>query len=240
MSITQMSYKCDECKDEGFIYYEKEDRFGNKRLVAKECLCRIQANNEKRIKSANVSELFKVCNFLNYKETTDEQARVKALCVSFYNDVRNDMEDKATALLLLGQVGSGKTHLAVATLNNLIANSFNCLYSNYKDLVRYLSQIALDKDAYNSEIQKYIKADILLIDDLFKSRNSSEITTAQLNYIYEIINQRYVNNKITIVTSEKNIEQLLKIDEAIASRIIQMTKKKYIVDMNNIKNQRMI
>ena len=97
----------------------------------------------------------------------------------------------------------------------------------------------MDKDAYASEIRKCLDADILLIDDLFKSRSNNEITTAQLNYIYEIVNQRYANRQLTIFTTEKSVQQLLDIDEAIGSRIVELAKKKYVVDMTGIANQRM-
>ena len=237
-----MSYKCDICKDEGFIYFEKKDEYGNVYQTAKRCKCRIDEINENRIKQANVSELFAKCTFLNFKENSDKQKQVKRMCVEFYRqgiDEKLGDDEKAQFMLLCGQVGSGKTHLAVATMNNFIANSYKALYTNYKDLVRTLSQNAMDKDAYASEIKKCLEADILLIDDLFKSRNSSEITTAQLNYIYEIVNQRYANRQLTIFTTEKSVQQLLDIDEAIGSRIVELAKKKYVVDMTGIANQRM-
>lgn len=237
----QMSYKCAKCKDEGFIYYEKEDEYGNIRQYAKPCECRIKENNEKRIAKANVSELFKKCTFYNFKEHTLEQEKVKKKCVDFYRQLVNcDVEVKVKWLLLSGQVGSGKTHLAISILNNLIKNGINVLYTNYKDLIRELSQSAMDKLEYDQHINKCVNADVLLIDDLFKSRNNAEITKATLEYMYQIINKRYLNNAITIFTSEKSVNELLEIDEAIGSRIVQMTNKEFIVNMEKIKNYRLL
>ena len=42
--------------------------------------------------------------------------------------------------------------------------------------------------------------------------------------MYDIINYRYDNKKAMIITSELNINQLLELDEALASRILEMAK----------------
>lgn len=240
---TQTLYKCDICKDTGFTYFEKEDKWGKKHLTARFCKCRIDEINQNRIKKANVSQLFAKCTFYNFKENNEKQKEVKKRCIEFYIQGIDDSipsDEKAVFLLLSGQAGRGKTHLAVATLNNFIANSYKALYTNYKELVRTLSQHALDNKAFNEYMQKCKQADILLIDDLFKSSNEQDITKAQLNYMYELINQRYAEKKLSIFTTQKSVDSLLKIDEATASRIIQLTHKKYIVDMTGIENQRLI
>lgn len=236
-----MEYKCNICKDEGFIFYKKRMRDNKIYEFSRPCECQIQMQNEKRIEQSNISELFKRCTFFNFAENTNEQKQTKTKAVGFYREVtsQNPANDKATGLLFYGQVGSGKTHLAVATLNNFMKYGKSGLYVNYKDLVRRLSQIALDYNAYTSEIDRCINIDVLLIDDLFKSRSLKDITQAQLNYMYEIINYRYMNKKTTIFTTEKSSEELLEIDSAIASRILQMTDKRYVLNMNNISNYRL-
>ena len=48
---------------------------------------------------------------------------------------------------------------------------------------------------------------------------------SDINIIFEIINYRYFNNKPIIVSTEKYKSDLLKIDEAIGSRILEMCDK---------------
>lgn len=241
--ITVKSYNCDKCKDEGYIYFNKKDKFGQEHLTAKPCECLIKRNNEKRVAKSNVSELFRNCTFTTFEERSPRQKEVKELCIEFYKQAVSkeiDKDSKATAILLLGQVGAGKTHLAVAMMNNFIANNYNSLYTNYKDLVRTLSQNAMDKFVYKEEMDKCINADVLLIDEFFKCDNISELTSAQKNYMYEIINTRYNNRSLTILTSEKSIQEILQVSDALGSRLFQMANQKYVVDMTGIANQRMI
>ena len=69
---------------------------------------------------------------------------------------------------------------------------------------------------------------------LFRSKSPS---TADINIAFEILNARYQDKDlITIISSEKVIKELLTIDEAIGSRIYEMTGD-YCVQLNN--NERM-
>ena len=76
----------------------------------------------------------------------------------------------------------------------------------------------MDASVYESMMSRYKSCKVLLIDDLFKG----SITSSDLNVIFEIVNHRYFNNLPIIISSEKRREELLKIDEAIGSRILEM------------------
>ena len=70
---------------------------------------------------------------------------------------------------------------------------------------------------------------VLYIDDFFKpSRDESgqkrPPTAGDINIAFDILNYRYVNNLPTIISTERTIDELLDIDEAIGSRIYQRTK----------------
>ena len=64
-----------------------------------------------------------------------------------------------------------------------------------------------------------MKMKILLIDDLFKG----SITGSDINIMFEIINYRYLNGLPLIVSCEKSIEEIINIDEAIGSRLYEMS-----------------
>lgn len=242
-SQTTKSYECPICKDSGLIFCEKTDKYGNIYPAAKQCECTKRKIQQQKIESANISQLFRNSTFFNFKTETKQQEFVKKMAVEFYRqgiDESLDKAQRANAMLLFGQVGSGKTHLAVSALNNFMANGYDVRYKNYKDLVRSLSQSAMDKEEYSKEMGDCIKTQVLLIDDLFKSNNKAEITPAQIKYMYEIVNNRYEANMLTIFTSEKTVEYMLDVDEAIASRIVQMTQKRYLLSMKGIQNYRLL
>ncbi|MGL5439837.1 MAG: DNA replication protein, partial [Filifactoraceae bacterium] len=85
-------------------------------------------------------------------------------------------------------------------------------------------------DEYVKLMNRYKKAKVLLIDDLFKG----SVTKSDVNIVFEIVNFRYFNNLPMIVSSEKCVEELLDIDEAIGSRLIEMSKD-YLVVMKGKK-----
>ena len=69
-------------------------------------------------------------------------------------------------------------------------------------------------------MSRYKKCKVLLIDDLFKGN----ITLSDINIMFEIVNYRYFNNLPMIISTEKGGKELIEIDEAIGSRILEMAK----------------
>lgn len=63
-------------------------------------------------------------------------------------------------------------------------------------------------------------AEILLIDDLFKGK----VNETDINIMFEIINHRYINKLPIICSTEYLVEEILSFDEAIGSRIYEMSK----------------
>lgn len=121
----------------------------------------------------------------------------------------------------MGQPGSGKTHLSIAIANQLIENHISVIYMQYRDVITILKQtISNDSEVYQAQINKYKDAKVLLIDDLFKG----SITKSDINIMFEIANHRYLKKLPTIISTEKTFEELLEIDEAVGSRIIEMSK----------------
>ena len=58
--------------------------------------------------------------------------------------------------------------------------------------------------------------------DLFKAK----ITDSDINIMFELINNRYFNNLPIIVSSEFSVLRLMDVDEALGSRLIEMSKGK--------------
>ena len=130
-------------------------------------------------------------------------------------------------LLLRGDIGVGKTHLAAAITNELNKRLYRTYFGNVVDIISFF------KSTYNknsllseSELIKLITEDIdlLVIDDLGKENN----TENTLSLLYQIINKLYQNNKAIIITSNYNSMDLSrKLGErgqAIISRISAMTR----------------
>lgn len=212
---------CKLCNDIGFIFYEKDGY-----SYSEKCKCRIAKEYQEMLQRSGLSVFLKSRDFDSFKAKTEEQRTVKQQC--------RDCVVQNKSAVISGQVGSGKTHLAIAMLLEHSKQGKYIKYVNYLELVRNLSQNAMDKEYYYRIIGQYKNIPVLLIDDLFKGATSE----AQKRYIYEIVDYRYNKQRITIVTTEKSIDELFDVDEAIASRLVQMSNG-FIVSMKGIKNQRL-
>jgi DNA replication protein DnaC len=121
------------------------------------------------------------------------------------------------SIALLGQVGSGKTHLLSAVSNNLLNKGERVLYFPFAE---GLNDLKSDLNNADFKIRKMQKVDVLFIDDLFKGKE--KLTPFEIETVFAIINYRYVHHKPLLITSEKTIYDFIKYDEAIGSRIYEM------------------
>ena len=99
-------------------------------------------------------------------------------------------------------------------------------YMPWRDKIAELKAMSLDNDRRAEIIHGYKTAQILYIDDLYKvgraADGSSNPTGADIGLAFEIINHRYINHLSTIISTEKTPQELVEIDEATGSRVIEM------------------
>lgn len=224
-------YKCPICKDVGSIKYtEPDERFPGVMFECwGDCEC-VKADRYKRMfEKSGISEAFSSKTLDNF--TTDGKPliilRAKNLVKSYLDNLGN-----SRGIALLGQVGCGKTHLCIALSNELLNRNIGVLYMQYREVVTQLKQNMTDEEYYQKELNKYKTAPVLYIDDLYKGAvRQGKINESDTSIIFEIINFRYLNQKSIIVSSEYCMDDLLRFDQAIGSRIIEMCKG-YILEFN--------
>lgn len=159
--------------------------------------------------------------FSNFEEWNDNAKQLKNKAIDYYKQFNAIKDNRVNSIVLGGQVGSGKTHLILALANNFIQKrKINVIYLNYRDIIAKLKRNALDDNFISKELEKYQKAEILLIDDLFKGK----VTDADVNFIFEIVNYRYNNYLPMMITTEYDVNGLCDIDEAVGSRLFEISK----------------
>lgn len=136
-----------------------------------------------------------------------------------------DYKPQGQGLLMLGGVGVGKTHIAVAILKEVIAKGHSGLYYNVIDLLREI-RATYNNDSAVSEndlVEMSQNVDLLVLDDLGAERTTMWV----LDRLYDIINKRYEEEKTIIVTTNcMNSEELLeKVGHRITSRLREMCHK---------------
>ena len=212
------NYKCNKCRDLTFIINDG---------VATPCECRAVKEAKDILRKSGISEEFRNKNFENFKTINDSQS------INAYNKAREYSNNfhiiknnTQNSIMFMGQPGSGKTHLSLSIANVLMDNGVGVVYMGYRDVITQIKQNIMDEVYYNKVMNIYKNAQVLMIDDLFKGR----ITESDVNIIYEILDYRYFKNLPVIVTTEKSIGDLLEIDEAIGSRLYEMSKN-YLAEM---------
>ncbi|ABR35849.1 DNA replication protein DnaC [Clostridium beijerinckii] len=156
---------------------------------------------------------------------------MKFIATDYYMSFDEIRSNRKNSILLCGNPGSGKTHIALALANNFLKNNIKVVYMPYRDVITSLKQNILDKEYYKKTLSKYQTCEILLIDDLYKGK----VNETDINIMFELINYRYFNHLPVIVSSEFTVERLLNFDEAIGSRIYEMTKD-FIVEIQGTEN----
>lgn len=207
--------ECEKCKNKGYIMISKfNEMYNGYTEVMRECEC---MKRRKIIMKANLSGLGE---YLNYRakdfEVKEEwQKKNKNLMIDF---CKNHAEDN-TWFAALGTSGCGKTMLCSIIANHLLFNmKANVLYITWMDFIGKLKRDMMgdNSNVVSSYLEDIKNIDVLFIDELLKKYNDTD-----LKYIIEIINYRYTNNLKTIITSERMLDDLLDIDEATFSRMVE-------------------
>lgn len=125
----------------------------------------------------------------NY-ETEDNPAKIKALAKA-----KEQAQKKTGFLILRGNVGTGKTHLAAAILKMR-----GGLFVTEGDLVLELRN-TYDKGGQEEMVRKYRTIKCLVIDELSREVKGTDIPLL----LYRIFADRYDKNRETIITSNEPI-----------------------------------
>ena len=139
-------------------------------------------------------------------------------------------------LLFMGPPGVGKTHLAVGIVRKLIREkSVPCLFRAFPDLLKEIqrSYSAVSMSSELSLLQPVLEAEVLLLDELGAQSPSAWVKET----VAYILNYRYAENKVTILTTNYLDQEDLKsarksvsfslterIGEPMRSRLYEMCK----------------
>jgi DNA replication protein DnaC len=195
---------------------------GHEYVYAAPCSCRMGLLHRQRKNRFGISEDFQSMQFEGFKDLGIPKLKTaKQTAMDYCDSFDKIKKSKNNSIIFMGQAGCGKTHLSMAICNKLMQEkNVSAIYFSYRQSVTELKQTATDRSAYIAAIDSYKKAQLLMIDDMLKGRTSG----ADLNALFELINYRYLNNLPMVISTEMTMQQLLEFDEALMSRVYEMTK----------------
>lgn len=229
-----IGYDCEECDNNGGFAYRD-----NGYLMWKPCKCVKIRESIGRLKMSGLGNLLKTLTFDNFKAEEDWQKDMKEKAINFVNSNNK-------WFVILGQSGIGKSHICTAISRELLKQGKSIRYMRWLDDGNKLKRNAMNSETYEAIIDDLKNVEVLYIDDFWKSDNNSKPSPADIKIANEILNYRYnealsKNERlITIISSERTLEQLTSYDVAIAGRMVEMSKPDYLIEIRGAeKNYRL-
>ncbi|MGD9714966.1 MAG: ATP-binding protein, partial [Thermomicrobiales bacterium] len=111
----------------------------------------------------------------------------------------NDYPVDSTGLLLIGTIGVGKTHLAVAMVKELVKKGTQCLFYDYRELLKEI-QNSYNPSVNTTEMEvlrPIFEAEVLVLDELGAVKPSEWVWDT----VSHILNTRYNDKRTTIITT---------------------------------------
>lgn len=226
-------YDCPICKNKGNSVYLSANGY----KVYVDCPCMKVRNNLARLERSGLGNLLDIYTFENYKVKFDWQNNVLKSAIDF-------IDSNGKCFAILGKTGSGKSHICTAISKELMTRGMDLKYMVWLDECIKLKQNKMNSEFYNSYMNYIKNVDVLYIDDFLKGDNNGQPTSADINLALEIINYRYNKSRtvdkrmITIISSEKTINEIISFDEALAGRIKELAGEWLIILTGDDKNYR--
>jgi DNA replication protein DnaC len=189
---------CPECAQES-----RDDRARAERAtVARVAIARAQADQDAKFYNAlAVQPHFRDATFENYVRESPGQAIAWDACRSFV-----DRWPAIRGLVLIGKVGTGKDHLSAAVAKEIMARGHTAIMTEAVKIVRRI-KLSWKKWSDLDEgqvIAGYVGTDLLIVNEL----GLQFCTTTEGLFLSEIINDRYNQDRPTILAGNIDMDQL--------------------------------
>jgi len=164
------------------------------------CDCRVEGWGERLLERARIPARYRHCTLADFD--TDFPGAHPRLADARLRAGRfvEEYPTENTGLLFIGNIGVGKTHLAVGVIRELmLQKSVDCLFYDYRELLKEI------QNSYNASVnttelevlRPVFEAEVLVLDEL----GAVKPTEWVWDTVSHILNTRYNDRRTTIITT---------------------------------------
>jgi DNA replication protein DnaC len=181
---------CRECNGTGWKIVEREEVSG-----AVRCECVAVERAERLESEAGIPPLYTNASFENFLLSRDNPMGYRELTevwLAVRGYARDFPDTRKPGLLLMGEPGTGKTHLAVAAFRVIMSKGFEGLFFDYQNLLGRIRS-GYDPSSNSSDRETYkvaLDAEVLLVDDLGAHRVTDWVEDTVTSIITSRCNQK--------------------------------------------------
>jgi len=194
-----MPTPCAICSGTGYrLFTRNGDRF------AEECECRKQQSAERRLNAAHIPQRYEHCSFDSFEFGLRAGGEDEVLLNAQYMAAKFVENYPAATggrgLIFTGDIGVGKTHLAISILRALITDrGARGIFCDYRDLLKQI------QNSYNPQVattemellRPVFDAEVLVLDELGATKPTEWVSDT----VAHILNTRYLARRTTIITT---------------------------------------
>jgi DNA replication protein DnaC len=160
------------------------------------CPCQTPDRSKRLFRSARIPARYTNCSLDNFKRIPDSSQDD-----AFLYACRLVLDYPAVdrGLLFMGPAGVGKTHLAVAIMKGILGKGFATVFYEFGSLLKEIqdSYNPISKSSELRVLAPVYQSDVLVLDEL----GATVPTDWVRDTMYQIINKRYNDRKLTIFTT---------------------------------------
>ena len=209
-----LHYRCQKCKDEGYIGINRCSCF-RKKLVQ----LYYKNSDLKDTLLVNNFSNFNLSLFSNHKLNEDDRFSPRKNIENILKYLREDyipnFNSTTDNLLFYGDSGTGKTFLSCCIAKELLDDGFLVVYRTVDELMSNLREIKFES---NSELENMlINCDLLIIDDL----GAEQITDFSTTEFFNLLNKKLLRKKKMLISTNLSLADIrTTYTERISSRLL--------------------
>lgn len=162
------------------------------RLLTLEANALIQRRIERRIKESKLPDRKLLSDFDFTFQKGVNKTQIMELA-------KLDFVDRKQGVIIAGNSGTGKSHIAKALLLLGCRKTYRCRYTTAADMLRELIASLAD-DTLDKKLKRYVSPDILLIDEVGFDRLEQQ-DAGNANLFHKVIDGRYCKGSTMITTN---------------------------------------